>query len=552
MPSAEAIFKQILAKRGQSAATAKRFISPKLERDLHDPLLLPDMKPALKRIIKAKNQDELVVIYGDYDIDGLCATALLMRVFKHLGIRAQSYIPDRFEQGYGLNKSALAEIIKYGAALVITVDCGSNSLVEIAWAKQHGLDMIVTDHHELGAKLPPAIAVINPKRSGHSYPNRELAGSGVAFKLVQGLQTVTNELKAGSERWLLDYVAFATVCDVVPLTGENRSLAYFGLKLWPKTRWPGLKALIQTTGVYAKQINSTTLGFIFGPRLNAAGRLEHANLSLQLLLADDFKTGINIANKLEELNTLRRLEQDKIERGVINLLDKYKADPVLVLADKDWSHGVVGIVASKIMNLSAKPTFLLQLMPDGKAKGSARSFGGFSIADALQFHKPLLISGGGHAAAGGLSLEAKTLGKFRRAMINYYRSLKLPNQAGLLKIQPDVELENLSGVDLELVGLINQLQPFGQGNSTPIIKIKNLMVLSCRAIGQSGRHAKLRLADLSGHQIEAVMFNPNSRPNEMDQIDVLAEVNINDYGGQQRVQLIIQEWTPISELPVYP
>jgi single-stranded-DNA-specific exonuclease len=347
-------------------------------------------------------------------------------------------------------------------------------------------------------------------------------------------------------------VAFATVCDVVPLLDENRILAYFGLKLWPNSRWSGLKALSQTTGVRSSDVTATTLGFVFGPRLNAAGRVEHASLALKLLLADETEEALVSADKLEELNSRRRLEQDKIERAVLKRLDEFESEPIIIMADEDWSHGVVGIVASRVMEQTGKPTYLLQIMEDGTAKGSARSFGDFSVAASLQAHQTLLISGGGHAAAGGLSLSTKRLGQFRQSMAKYHASLKLGDQTHLLKSKPDADLKNLEGVGLELATLLEQLQPFGQGNLPPRLHITNLIVLSNRSIGKQGQHARLMLADNQGSSIEAIMFNPKASPAAMDNIEVTAELNINDFAGRRRAELIIKDWAAISELPAHP
>lgn len=545
MSKSEQIFAQIMRARGLSGSKAERFLQPNLE-DLHDPLLLPGIKPAIRRLEQALKRQELVVIYGDYDIDGLCATTILLRALEHLGFKTEAFIPNRFEQGYGLKREALAGLIKKGTGLVITVDCGTSAVEEISWAAAQGLDIIVTDHHEPGPALPKdAVAVINPKRRGSRYPFRELAGSGVAYKLVQALQTRLPGLKPGSERWLLDLVAFATICDVVPLVDENRTLAYFGLKLWPKTRWPGLKALSQTTGISGSDVSATTLGYVFGPRLNAAGRIEHAALALELLTTNDLAQALEIAQDLEVLNQQRKQEQNKIETAALARMDEVAQDPVIILADADWSHGVVGIVASRIMEQTGKPTFLLQLIDEQTAKGSARSFGGFEIAAALASARHILISGGGHAAAGGLSLASSDLEDFKRLIFDHHKRLSLPDESHLLKRPADVRIKNLNGVNLELCRLMEGLQPFGQSNPEPLLDITGLSVMSSRPIGQGGQHRSLTLADNDRRIIRGVMFSPKASPVKDQTIAVTAKVKINDFGGRRNAELIIEGWQSI-------
>lgn len=547
MTAQERIVRQILNRRGLRGQALERFLSPDLSRDLHDPMLLPDIKPAIERLLLAKKRGEQVVVYGDYDIDGLCATTLLVRAFKEMDINVDAFIPNRFEHGYGLNQDALAQIKAQGASLIVTVDCGTTAQGQIAWAADHGLDVIVTDHHEPGDQLPSqAVAVINPKRTDSKYPWRELAGCGVAYKLVQAIQKHEPSIKAGSERWLLDLVAFATVCDVVPLLDENRTLAHFGLKLWPKTRWPGLKALSTTTGVRGSDVSATTLGYVFGPRLNAAGRIENAQSALQLLATNDPRQALVLAQELEGLNQARRAEQDKIEQDVLSLLDDLEDEPVIIAANAGWSHGVVGIVASKVMERTGKPTFLLQVLDDGTLKGSARSYGDFSVVEALNKARHLLISGGGHAAAGGLSLSEDKLDEFRKIVTTHYRQLNLKDQSQILKAAADITLDNLTDVNLDLIDLIGQLEPFGQDNPQPTFAIAPLTVVSRRRMGRDARHLRLGLADNAGQNIEAIMFNALEQPEVGGSIEVQARVQANDFGGRRRAELLLRSWRGIS------
>ncbi|HEU5187048.1 MAG TPA: DHH family phosphoesterase, partial [Candidatus Saccharimonadales bacterium] len=311
----------------RSLGDAKRraaFCLPDFEAAKYDPFLLPDMAKAVERLALAKKRQELVYIYGDYDIDGLTATTLLLDSFAQFGIRCQAFIPNRFIDGYGLSKNAMAELHKKGAQLVVTVDCGSLSHAEISLANELSMEVIVTDHHSVADTMPPAVATINPKRTDHSYPFIDLAGVGVAFKLVQALQQKITGMAPGQEKWLLDLVALGTVCDVVQLTDENRANVFWGLTVLAKTRRPGIKALAQVAGIGAVNLTARSLGFVLGPRLNAAGRMETAQLALELLTTTDGLKAVEIAYQLEEMNRQRRAEQDRIFAMALQQAAQYK------------------------------------------------------------------------------------------------------------------------------------------------------------------------------------------------------------------------------------
>ena len=348
---------------------------------LADPRLLPDIKKAVKRLTEAKLKGQKVGIYGDYDLDGISATALLSQAFEAFGINSVGFIPDRFAEGYGMSQSGVDDLKKSGVELIVTVDCGSRSHQEIKYASSIGIDCIVTDHHEIDA-LPPALAVVNPKRTDSKYPFRERAGAGVAFGLVQALRlSGLTGVGVGQEKWLLDLVALATVSDVVPLVGENRTLVHFGLKVLSKTKRPGLKALLSVAG--STEIDEETVSYQLGPRLNAAGRLEHAKLSLELLMTKSTSEAQKIAQELNNLNSQRRSQQEEIYKAC-HKLAKASLNPVLVLADKKWSHGINGIVASKLVENFSKPALVMQHLEDGLTKGSARSFAAFDWAKDLK------------------------------------------------------------------------------------------------------------------------------------------------------------------------
>lgn len=536
------LIEQILVKRGLTTEAEQMvFLHPDYGR-LHDPRLLPDMAAATNRLVQARKAGEPVVIYGDYDVDGLSATSLLVDALGKMGLKVSPFIPDRYSEGYGLSDTALAGLVKRGAKLIVTVDTGSTAVKQIGGLKSQGVDVIVTDHHEPPDKLPPALAVINPKRGDSRYPFRELAGTGVAFKLVQALQTELDGLDRGQEKWLLDLVALGTVCDVVPLVDENRVLAAYGLKVLAQTRRPGLRALAEASGVRLDQINATTLGFVLGPRLNAAGRLEHADLSLQLLTSPDLQSARPLAGRLEELNRARQAEQAGIERQAEEMISAMEPAPVIVLAHEDWSHGIVGIVAARLLERHQKPVFAMQLLDD-TAKGSARSFGQFDLAQALEQVRPLLISGGGHRAAAGYSLKSADLDSFRIKLNDYWRSLKLADQSGYLAREADLRLKDLAGLDLALIEALDQLAPFGFGNPEPRFGLAGLKVNRARRVGTDNQHLKLELADSRGQRMAAIAFNHPTDYQTGQLIEVVAKLKRNDFNGRVAAELLIEDIT---------
>jgi single-stranded-DNA-specific exonuclease len=363
--SAQNLFEEILKARGLLTQEQRdAFLNPSYDAR-HDPFLLPDMRSAVDRLKAARAGHEHITIYGDYDIDGLTATTVLLDAFESFGFEhVDAFIPNRFVEGYGLTVDAVERIAATGAQLIVTVDCGSLSFEPIARANELGVDVIVTDHHNVADEQPPAVAVINPKRPDHSYPFIDLAGVGVAFKLVQALQTELDGLEAGQEKWLLDLVALGTVCDVVTLVDENRANVFWGLKVLARTRRPGLKALMAVARVEPHKLNSRSLGFALGPRMNAAGRLETAQIALDMLTAKDSMQAFEKAQELDALNVARRAEQDQIYKEAIEQAKDYLRDDVLVVSSPNWNHGIVGIVAAKLLEKFKKPAFVLQEMGD--------------------------------------------------------------------------------------------------------------------------------------------------------------------------------------------
>ena len=608
--NAQEIFERILKARGLDDVVKRaRFLKPE-DKIRHDPFLLPDMEKAIKRLVKAHAAQEKITIYGDYDIDGLTATAVLLDALSSFGFKhVEAFIPNRFVEGYGMTVEAVEKIAATGANLIITVDCGSLSHEPITRAKELGVDVIVTDHHNVAPEQPPAVAVINPKRLLQDYPDEyknfllvssattfsdatiarhdnlvnellssaelptvgskdrssmsqgsstkpsglnraskkvitepvlypflDLPGVGVAFKLVQALQTKLDGLKPGQEKWLLDLVALGTVCDVVTLVDENRMHVHWGLKVLAKTRRPGLKALMAVSRVVPEKVNARSLGFALGPRMNAAGRLETAQIALDMLTATDGMMALEKAQQLDMMNSERRAEQDTIYKEAIKQAETYEKDNVLVVSDPNWNHGIIGIVAAKLLEKFKKPTFVLQELGE-ESKGSARSYGDFSAADAIRAADDLITKGGGHKLAAGVTLPTKNIQAFRERVNKYYRDLKLKNQADLLLPKADTSAQ-LAHVSEELVNLLSSLEPFGNGNYQPVLKTDNLTVVNIRKMGSEGQHVKLELRPESGTAMYFIAFNaPEHFFVETGQIiSVWYQPDINEWQGRRSVE----------------
>ena len=468
----------------------------------------------------------------------------------------KAFIPNRFTEGYGLTVDAIERIAEKGADLIVTVDCGSLSHKEIDRAKELGIDVIVTDHHNVAPEQPAAIAVVNPKRLlqdypdeyekyllkpdskkvGKIYPFLDLPGVGVAFKLVQALQTKLDGFEPGQEKWLLDLVALGTVCDVVTLVDENRTHVFWGLKVLSKTRRPGLKALMAVADVRPETVNARSLGFGLGPRMNAAGRLETAQYALDMLTATDPMEALQYARQLDEMNQNRRKDQDAILKQAIVQAEELADDPVLVVSAPDWNHGIVGIVAAKLLERYQKPTFVLAEHEE-ETKGSARSYGDFSAADAIRAADDIITKGGGHKLAAGVTLPTSEVAAFRKRVNDFYKSQKLKNQAALLLPSADTDAE-LSELDEALVSTIATLEPFGSGNPQPVLRTPSLTVMGVRRMGDSGQHVKLTLQNEQGQKIDALAFNaPQHFFVEIgEQVVAWYRVDINEWNGRRTVE----------------
>ncbi len=558
------LFEEILKARGLTGQGRLDFLNPKYESK-HDPFLLPDMQAAVDRLVEARSRQEKITIYGDYDIDGLTASTILIDAFESFGFEnVDVFIPNRFVEGYGLTIDAVERIAANGADLIITVDCGSLSEKEIVRAKELGVDVIVTDHHNVAPVQPPAVAVINPKRLLQDYPERyenfvlvedgeqpnsnrrppkaklypflDLAGCGVAFKLVQALQTRLDGLPEGQEKWLLDLVALGTVCDIVTLKDENRVNVYCGLKVMSKTRRPGLRALMAVSGVEPSKVNARSLGFGLGPRMNAAGRLETAQYALDMLRAKDGEEALEKARLLDDMNKARRAEQDKILEEAIVEAEQRINDSVLVVSGKGWNHGIIGIVAAKLLERYKKPTFVLEEMGE-EAKGSARSYGDFSAADAIRSADDVITKGGGHKLAAGVTMPTENIQSFRERVNKFYKEQGLFNQSSLLLPNADIEA-SFSDVTEEFINEIATLEPFGSGNPQPILKTESALVLYQRRMGSDAQHVKLEVQSTDGKSLQLLAFNAPEHffAEPGDKVTVWYQPDINEWQGRRAVE----------------
>ncbi|MBN1325482.1 single-stranded-DNA-specific exonuclease RecJ [Candidatus Falkowbacteria bacterium] len=547
---------QLLINRGLNTQDKiDEFLHPDYGQDILDPFLFPDMAKAVARIYKAVEKKEKIYIYGDYDADGVTSTVLIANVLQTMGARYDVYIPHREKEGYGLNLKAIKYLVRKKAKLIITVDCGISNKKEIALANKKKIDVIVTDHHHEPLELPEAYAIINPKVKKCNYPYYELAGVGVAFKLAQGIisSDKKNIFSPGYEKWLLDLVAIGTVTDVMPLIGENRTLLKFGLIVLNKTKRQGLKMLAQKADIWPiteeELMNSENIGFVLGPRLNAAGRMDHANVSYELLTSEKDKELEKLVNNLEKNNQKRQSEVEKIINE-IKLKAKYLDKRLLILESGKWPVGIIGLVSGKLKDQFNRPAIVI-----GKAGrrliGSGRSIKEFNLIEALKTMPELFTVFGGHAAAAGFTLKnKKALPEFEKRITELAeRQLKGKNL--LPKIDIDAEL-NLADLNWELFDQIQEFEPFGQANPKPLFLIKNLIVESVRTVGNGNKHLKLYLKhEEMTKSFEAIGFGMGEHIEKIkigDKMDIVCEINLNQFNGNRKLELKIVDWQPIISL----
>jgi single-stranded-DNA-specific exonuclease len=534
----------LLHQRGQQdPAAVHTFLEADYRGGLHDPLLMRGMAEARDRIALAVERGEPMAVYGDFDTDGVTAVTLLVQAITAMGGTIRPYIPHRAREGYGLNSQAVRQLAADGVRLLITVDCGISNAPEVAEAAALGLDVIVTDHHQPPAAVPQAHAVVNPKQEGCAYPYKQLVGVGIAFKLVQALWK--HGLKPGAlrARDLLDVVALGTVADMGPLTGENRVLVKAGLEAINSSQRPGLRALIDVAGLVQGKITAADIGYMLAPRLNAAGRLDDAVLAYRLLLAED---PIAAQAHAQELNQANR-ERQELTRRVQGLAKELAAatgkldQPVVMLDSPEFPAGVVGLVAGKLMDEWGRPVLLIE-RGEETSRGSARSVPGFSIIEALTSCQDLFVRFGGHAAAAGFTIANANLPALEDRLLAL-AAAKLTEEM----LQPAIGIHatvDLNDLGWPLLGELERLEPFGQGNPQPVLMSPAVEVIDARARGGDGQHLRLLLRK-GGETHEAIAFRLGHLADAVRRrplIDVVYTFEANEWNGERRLQLNVKDF----------
>ena len=553
------------------------FLNPDYFQHVYDPFIFHDMDKTVKRIFKALENNEKIVVHGDYDADGVSASIILVETLKFLGAKdvinnkenkdtnpvVSVFLPHRETDGYGLNTNTIQTFIDSKTNLVITCDCGISNVKEIQMAKDNGIDVIITDHHTVPKQLPPALAIIHPKVNGETYPDKNLAGGGVAFKLTQALlkhykkKGLSNknipiqqdkQTTVGWEKWLLDMVAIASVADMVPLLGETRTLTKYGLIVLNKTRRIGLQKLLlearilQKNGTVKKEITAGTIGFQIAPRINAAGRMNHANVAYNLLITKDETEAVKLASELNKNNEDRQKLTEKLVNQTLDNMDK--KTPILFYLGKNWSTGIIGLIAGKLKEKYNKPTIILA-ENNGEITGSGRSIKGFNLIESLQNVPEFFSNFGGHPMACGFTLKNKSiLKKFRKELIsNFKKQTKNLDLQPTLIIEDEIDLDN---INFNLYNILKKFEPFGIGNSKPKYIAYNLTVINLKPIGQNKNHLSVTIKHKSEKKYRAVGWNLCNENNNWykklkigDKIDMVFEINKNEWNGNKELQLII-------------
>ena len=500
-----------------------------------DPRKLTDMDAAVARIRQAADNRETVAVYGDYDVDGITAACLLTEFFTGMGLRTETYIPDRLEEGYGLNTGAIQKLRDRGVTLTVTVDCGITAVEETEFARSLGMDMIITDHHECQSNLPRAVAVVNPKRPDSAYPNRDLAGVGVAFKVACAL--------AGDEQdalWdkYVDLVAVGTVADVMALTGENRRMVKAGLEKLRTSPRPGLAALLAEAGAQEGRVGASTVGFTLAPRINAAGRLGKTALAVELILEQDPARAKSLADQLCALNRKRQQMEAAIWTEAVQMLEGQTPTEPIVLAREGWHQGVIGIVASRLTEAYKVPAIMISTEGEN-GKGSCRSWGGFNLFDALAACEEALESFGGHALAAGLNIQAGRIDEFRALLAAYYAGNVPDETPGLTA---DLLVDDRALLTMECVESLDVLEPFGNGNPKPVLCMVGANLTAVIPIG-GGKHTRLRLEKF-GQSYDCVWFGKTAAELDVAQgerVDAAFYPQISEFRGRRTVQLLMTD-----------
>jgi len=457
----------------------------------YDPLLLPDIEPALDRLRRAMDEGELIAVYGDFDVDGVTASTILIEGLRGLDGRVEPYLPDRFSEGYGVNIAAIDKLHAQGVTLIVTADCGTSSVAEVAHARKLDIDTIILDHHTIPPELPAAVALVNPKRAENRYPEPELASGGLAFKVTAALYDAMG--RAWDPERYIDLVALSTVCDVAPLQNENRTLVRRGLSALQRTERPGLRALLEVSGLKDARLDTDSIGYVLGPRLNAAGRLAHARLALDLLLESDPERAMQQALELSALNAQRQQQTASAMELAHELLSKEDPDaPLIFIGRADIPSGIVGLVAGRLAEEYHRPAVVYQ-REEATCRASCRSIPEFDITGALRTCPELMLRFGGHRAAAGFTAENDKLPALKEALLQQaLEGLAGVEFAPVIDIDAALDLRHMNG---KLISMLSQLGPFGCANPEPVFLSRNVEIADVKSIGEDGEHLRLRLRD---------------------------------------------------------
>ncbi len=528
----------LLWRRGiRTPDEARRFLEPSWEEDVHDPFLFNDMRKAVDRLMSAIAKREKIVVHGDYDADGVSGSVILHATLTTLGADVTVYLPHREKDGYGMNAPAIEKMGADGVKMIITCDCGISSGKEIALAKTFGIDTIITDHHTLPPELPPAYAILHPLREGETYPFRYLTGGGVAFKLCQALWKEGN-LPAGHEKWLLDMVSISTVADMGKLIGENRALVHYGLRVLNKTRRLGLKTLIDGVKRGDEALDAQSIGFRIAPRINAAGRMEHADAAFALLTSETEEDALLRAEVLNGHNKDRQSATEKIViEARILAADQANAAAIVVAGD-GWPAALCGLVASKLVDDHFRPVIAVGKDAHGKYVGSGRSIPGFDVTGALRACAETLVRFGGHPAACGLTIQGEeNFDAFKKAFVAHAESLLKDAD-----LTPSIEIEEEVGVHEVTLGLVEEmrkLEPYGEGNPRPRFLLRDARVAAARLVGAEGKHLQMTVASENGGRLKLIGFGFGERVDSCQPgrpIEAVIELDVNEWNGRVEPQ----------------
>lgn len=548
-PEIPEIILQLLYNRGLTTQKQiDEFLNPDYSQNVHDPFLFKDMPKAVARIFQAITNNELIIVHGDYDADGVCSAVILVSTLKTLGAKhVDVFLPDRELDGYGINKNTVEIIAAAGAKLLLSCDCGISNKEEIALAQKLGLDVIITDHHSVPVDLPNAVAIIHPKVPGETYPDKDLCGAGVAFKLAQALLQKKEKL---TEKWLLDLVAIATVADMVPLIGESRTLTKYGLIVLNRTKRLGLQKLFEVSGLLKNtgrtNLDSFNIGFQIAPRINAAGRVKHANSALQLLSAENEEEALELARELNFNNQKRQKDTEKmVNEALAQIAATQSAKaPILFVIQDNWPIGLIGLIASKLSNSFYKPV-LVMTKKDGKINGSGRSIDEIDIMEKMVKLKDYFEKYGGHPQACGFTLKKPAdLEKFQNDLSNLVtQETKNKTIIPILPIETEVRLDQ---INWQMYDWLQKFEPFGENNSTPRLLTKKVTIVACDAVGSSSKHLRLLVRQDSNqtHKLIGFFFGDEKTVGKNwcqilklgDELDIVFEISVNEWNGDRELQ----------------